>query len=47
MEKEVGFAAVPVKIGDTNYYKRTEAELTAVGNVAVATIGERLFLRGP
>ena len=38
---------MPIKIGEAYYYEGNEAELAAVGNVAVATIGERLFLRGP
>jgi len=42
-----GSAAVPIKTGETYYCEGNEVELAAVGNVAVATIGERLFLRGP
>lgn len=38
---------MPVKTGEAYYYEGNEPELAAVGNVAVATIGERLFLRGP
>ena len=38
---------MPIKTGEAYYCEGNEAELAAVGNVAVATIGERLFLRGP
>jgi len=34
-------------IGEGDYCEENDAKLAAIGNVVLATTGERLFLRGP
>src|ERR1700691_3882532 len=38
---------VPINIGKADYREENEAEWLGLGNVAIATTGERLFLREP